>query len=75
MSSASIDSQRVDCSTLVPAGEAPAPLATPGATLLKVGNDEYHINWQTDAAWAGSCRRVTLRIPAASDAVAYFQFF
>ena len=36
--------------------------------------DEYHVNWLTDAAWAGTCRRLTLRIAAPADAVAYFRF-
>jgi hypothetical protein len=69
-----IDSQPVDCSTLEPTGVAPSPLDSPGATGLTQNGDEYHVNWKTDAAWAGSCRRVTLRVPAASNPVAYFQF-
>jgi hypothetical protein len=69
-----IDSQPVDCTTLVPTGTAPASLAGPGSTDLTRNEDEYHVNWKTDAAWAGSCRRVTIRIPAASDAFAYFKF-
>ena len=70
-----IDSQAVDCTTLEPTGEAPSPLGTPGSTGLTQDGDAFHVNWQTDAAWAGSCRRLTLRIPAATDAVAYFRFF
>lgn len=69
--SARIDSQDVDCTTLVPSGAAPVPVATPA--FPKKGS-EYHVNWQTDGAWEGTCRRLTLRIPAASDAVAYFSF-
>jgi hypothetical protein len=69
-----IDSQEVDCSTQLPTGEAPSPLAMPGGTTLTQQGTSYHVNWQTDPAWAGSCRRVTLRLPAASDAVAYFNF-
>jgi hypothetical protein len=69
-----IDSQSVDCTTLVPTGEAPAPLDSPGSTGLSRNGDEYHVNWQTDGSWSDSCRRLTLRIPAASDAVAYFRF-
>jgi hypothetical protein len=69
-----IDSQAVDCATLVPTGEAPSPLATPGNTGLMQQGTSFHINWQTSQAWAGSCRRVTVRVPAAADAVAFFQF-
>ena len=41
--------------------------------LKKKGNS-YHLNWRTSSAWEGTCRRLTLRIPAAADAVAYFSF-
>ena len=69
-----LDSQPVDCSTLLPTGEAPSPIAFAGGTgVVKKGND-YRLNWQTSAAWAGGCRRFTIRIPAASDAIAYFDF-
>ncbi len=66
-----IDSQEVDCTTLVPTGVAPVAVASPA--FPKKGN-EYHVNWRTDAAWENTCRRLTLRIPAAADAVAYFSF-
>jgi hypothetical protein len=69
-----IDSQPVECSTLVPTGEAPSPLASPGSNEPKQSGDEYHVNWKTEGAWQGTCRRVTLRIPAANDVFAYFQF-
>ncbi len=67
----SIDSQPVDCTTLVPTGVAPSPLDSPGATGLTQNGTEFHINWKTSSAWAGSCRRVTLRVPAASNPVAF----
>ncbi len=69
-----IDSQEVTCSTLEPTGEAPVIVLSPGSTGLKKKGNEYRFNWSTDASWAGSCRRLTLRIPAASDGVAYFRF-
>ncbi len=70
-----IDSQPVDCTTLVPTGEAPSPPATPGASGISQKGDKYHFNWKTNGSWEGTCRRLTLRIPAAADAVAYFNFF
>jgi hypothetical protein len=73
-SSPFIDSQPVDCETLVPTGEAPQPIASPGGSDLKRKGDSYHVNWKTDRGWEGSCRRLTIRIPAASDAVAFFEF-
>jgi hypothetical protein len=69
-----IDSQPVDCTTLAPTGAAPSPLDSPGGTDLTQNGLEFHINWKTSPVWAGSCRRVTLRVPAASDPVAYFRF-
>jgi hypothetical protein len=47
-----IDSQAVDCTTLVPTGETPTTLVGPGSTDLSQNGDEYHVNWKTDAAWA-----------------------
>lgn len=70
-----IDSQEVDCVTLVPTGAVPVPPQMPGSTGIKQKGNEYQFNWKTDSAWSGTCRRLTLRIPAASDAVAYFSFF
>jgi len=66
-----MDSQEVDCSTLVPTGGAPLAIASP-ATPKK--GSSYHVNWQTDGAWEGTCRRLTLRIPAAEDVHAFFAF-
>ncbi len=66
-----IDSQEVDCSTLEPTGAAPVPVASPA--FPKKGSD-YHVNWKTSGAWEGTCRRLTVRIPAASDAHAFFNF-
>ena len=71
---ASIDSQRVDCETLVATGEAPSPLETPGSTGLGSEGDAYRINWKTDSSWGGTCRRLTVRIAAPANAVAYFRF-
>lgn len=69
-----LDSQPVDCDTLVPTGDAPSALASPGSTGLRKKGDRFHINWLTDASWAGTCRRLTARIAAPADAVAYFRF-
>jgi extracellular elastinolytic metalloproteinase len=69
-----IDSQEVDCTTLVATGGAPSPLDSPGGAGLKRDGTEYRLNWKTDGSWAGTCRRVTLRIAAAQNATAYFRF-
>lgn len=72
--SLSIDMQEVDCNSLEPTGQVPQAPATVGGGLTATGGG-FHFNWKTEKAWAGTCRRLTLRIPAAADAVAYFSFF
>jgi hypothetical protein len=69
-----VDTQPVDCTTRQPTGEAPIVLATPGYSGVQQDGDLYQINWSTDASWKGTCRAVTVRIPAASDAIAYVDF-
>jgi Fungalysin/Thermolysin Propeptide Motif./Peptidase propeptide and YPEB domain./Fungalysin metallopeptidase (M36). len=69
-----VDSQSVDCSTLEITGAAPTLISSPGSSTSVRKGDEYRVNWQTDAAWAGTCRRLTVRLPSAADAVAYFWF-
>jgi hypothetical protein len=66
-----VDSQTIDCASLVPTGDVPIVIATAPAPQR---GDRYHVDWATDPAWEGTCRRLTLRIPAAADAVAYFSF-
>jgi hypothetical protein len=66
-----IDSQPVNCTTLEPTGEAPTPI---DARKVKRQGNSFHINWETDPAWEGTCRRLTIRIAAPEDAVAFFQF-
>jgi S-formylglutathione hydrolase FrmB len=68
-----IDSQAVDCDTLEPTGEEPSPLSSPGGSRLELDGDEYQVNWKTDRAWEGTCRRLTVHIPS-DDGVAYFDF-
>jgi len=69
-----IDSQPVDCVTLEGTGEAPTPISTPGKSTVKRKGTLYQVNMATSPSWAGTCRRVTVRLPAASDATAFFSF-
>jgi len=73
-SSLIIDTQAVDCETLLPTGGTPTVVATANSPDLKKKGDSFHLNWRTSAAWEGTCRRLTLRIAAPADAVAYFRF-
>jgi len=67
----SIDSQPVDCKTLEPTGKEPTPI---DSRHVKRQGSSYFLLWDTSRSWEHSCRRLTIRIPAPSDAVAYFKF-
>lgn len=67
-----LDTQAVNCNTLAPSGEVPSALSS--ASGLQKSGSNYSIAWRPNKIWAGTCRAVTVRIPAASDAVAYFRF-
>ena len=67
-----IDTQQVNCATLEPTSNAPIALSS-AAGLQKSGNN-YSIDWRPAKNWTNTCRVVTLRVPAASNPVAYFRF-
>ncbi len=69
-----IDSQPVTCSTKEPTGEAPSLVQFTGGQSMKEKAKEFQFSWQTDPSWAGSCRRLTVRIPGESDGQAFFSF-
>jgi hypothetical protein len=66
-----IDSQPVDCETLEPTGKAPTPI---DSRDVRRHGDSFFLDWDTSKSWEDTCRRLTIRIPAPSDAVAYFEF-
>jgi hypothetical protein len=45
-----------------------------GDTDIKRRGDIFHFNWRTRRSWEDTCRRLTIRIPAPSDGVAFFDF-
>ena len=67
-----IDTQPVDCHTLEPSSDKPLALSSP--TGLKQNGSNYTLDWRPGRAFNGTCRAVTVRIPAAADGVAYFRF-
>ena len=66
----SIDSQPVDCTR----SPRPASAVRAGPPASGAEGGEYHVNWKTDASWAGTCRTADASHPGRSDAVAYFRF-
>ena len=57
-------------------GGPPSEVAMPGATQLTYDptNERYQLNWQTDRAWKGTCRRLTLRFVDGTERTAEFRF-
>jgi extracellular elastinolytic metalloproteinase len=66
-------SQQVDCTTQVPSGPI-APALTPGSRELESSGDQFSFNWKTEAAWAGTCRQLLIRLQDVADPVAFFRF-
>ena len=76
-------SQRIDCETRRPFGTSTAPderitapIAGPGNTGLTYNRsqDRYQLNWQTDAAWSGTCRQLILTLADGTQHRADFRF-
>ena len=77
-------SRRVDCDTLqVPSQdppnitprEYPIDTALPGKSgLSRSATGIYSYNWQTEAAWAGTCREVVATVDSGRQYRAYYRF-
>ena len=67
--------QRIDCQTGVEINEV-TETVTAGASSLSydAGSGTYHYVWKTEAAWAGSCRRLQLGLNDSSAHSADFRF-
>jgi len=65
-------SVQISCTTLAPMG-SPTPIGSPGASGLTY-DGQYHINWKTDKAWAGTCRQLQVVLLDGSTHVANFKF-
>ena len=52
------------------------PIDMPGASGLTYdpGSDQYHFNWKTEKAWAGSCRQIIIQLNDGTFHYANFQF-
>jgi hypothetical protein len=69
-------SEKVSCDASALIGDDKATV-TPGNSKLvyTAATGRYHYNWQTDKAWGGTCRKLTVRLTDGTDHVAYFNFF
>jgi hypothetical protein len=69
-------SEKVSCDAAALLGDDKSTV-TPGNSHLvfTAATGRYHYNWQTDKAWGGTCRKLTVRLTDGTDHVAYFNFF
>lgn len=69
-------SEKVSCDASALLGDDKATV-TPGNSKLiyTAATGGYHYNWQSDKAWGGTCRKLTVRLTDGTDHVAYFNFF
>ncbi len=68
-------SQKIDCATGASLGDS-KPTDTPGSSGLSFspGNDQYHIVWKTEKAWAGTCRQLVVKLIDGTTHIANFKF-
>lgn len=66
-------SMQVDCATGEPIG-SPRKIVNPGSTTLRYRGGQYRLNWQTDAAWAGTCRVLMLDLNDGSNHAERYDF-
>ena len=70
-----LTSQQIICGnrSLVGSPAATNPTAASGLSY-QAQKDKYTYTWQTNAAWAGTCRQFTLTLNDGTQHVAYFQY-
>jgi hypothetical protein len=68
-------SEKVSCDGTLPVDSKPT--ITPGHSSLVyvAATGRYLYVWQTDKAWEGTCRKLTVRLTDGTVHVAYFKFF
>ena len=68
-------SQPITCDSSLPFDDIEATVNAGSSTLsYDVANDEYNYVWKTKKTWAGTCRRLIVRLSDGTDHVANFQF-
>ena len=73
LTTAEITVKQLNCET----SEVSDPLEqtlTVGGGLKDLGNGDYQLNWKTNAAWAGSCKVMTLDLGGGVTQQANFKF-
>jgi uncharacterized repeat protein (TIGR01451 family) len=68
-------SQLVACNTSAPIAELEGTETSGNSTLTyEAGSDQYHYNWKTEKAWAGTCRVLVVKLNDGSTHTANFKF-
>jgi hypothetical protein len=73
--SGSPDSQQTTCDASAPQGPMEGTVTAGSSSLsYDAATDRYTYVWKSDKAWAGTCRRLTLRFADGTTQVASFRF-
>jgi hypothetical protein len=68
-------SEKVDCSNAGSQDAIEETVTSGGSSLSYDATlDQYNYVWKTDKAWAGTCRKLIVRLIDGTDHVAYFNF-
>ncbi|MGE5140990.1 MAG: PxKF domain-containing protein, partial [Rudaea sp.] len=67
-------STQVDCESKEPTGVEETATAGQSSLQYDPTTDRYIYAWKTDKTWAGTCRRLTVRLADGTDHIALFQF-
>jgi hypothetical protein len=68
-------SQPITCNSSLPLDDIETTVTAGSSSLsYDATNDKYNYVWKTNSAWAGTCRRLIVRLSDGSDHVANFQF-
>ena len=68
-------SERVDCTTIGSLDAVEETVTAGGSSLsYDATTDQYIYAWKTNKDWAGTCRKLIVRLTDSTDHVAYFNF-
>ncbi len=67
-------SQRIECSTKNPLGDATTISTSGNGLSFNANNEIYKFKWKTLKQWKNSCRQLTLEFSNGETVNAYFKF-
>lgn len=66
-------SEQIACDSSAPLSELEGTVTSGGSTLT-YSPDQYHYSWKTESSWAGTCRRLVVKLNDGTEHVALFKF-